>query len=51
MLYKAKDFVNAGILKAIYHAIFESHIMHVCAECTYNQLFENITAGIQLDYK
>ena len=30
MLYKVRDFVNAGILKAIYHALFESHIHYVC---------------------
>ena len=26
MLYKTKDFVNKGILKAIYFAMFDSHI-------------------------
>ena len=30
MLYKVRDFVNAGILKSIYHALFEGiFIMHV----------------------
>ena len=29
MLYKVRDYVNAGILKAIYHTLFESRIMHV----------------------
>ena len=30
MLYKVIDFVNAEILKAIYHALFESHIHYAC---------------------
>ena len=30
MLYKVRDFVNAGISKAIYHALFESHIHYAC---------------------
>ena len=30
MLYKCRDFVDAGILKLIYHALFESHIHYVC---------------------
>ena len=25
VLYKVRDFVNAGILKAVDHALFESH--------------------------
>ena len=41
MLYKVKDFFNAGILKAIYHALFESHIRCAYWEqnvCTINHL-------------
>ena len=30
MLYKVGDFANAGILKAIYHALFESHFHYAC---------------------
>ena len=30
MLYKVGDFVDAGILKSIYHALFESHIHYAC---------------------
>ena len=30
MLYKVGDFANAGILKAIYHALFESHFYYPC---------------------
>ena len=30
MLHKVRSFVNAGILKAIYHALFESHIHYAC---------------------
>ena len=30
MLYKIRYFVNAGILKAVYHALFESHTHYVC---------------------
>ena len=30
MLYKVRDFVNVGILKAIYHALFEIHIHCTC---------------------
>ena len=30
MLYKVRDFVNANILKSIYHALFESHINYAC---------------------
>ena len=30
MLYKVRDFVNAGILKSIYHALFELHIHYAC---------------------
>ena len=26
MLYKFRDYVHGGILKSIYHALFESHI-------------------------
>ena len=26
MLYKVRDFVDAGILQSIYHALFELHI-------------------------
>ena len=45
MLYKVRDFVNAGILKSIYHALlFELHIHYACTiwgqnVCTINQLF------------
>ena len=44
MLYKGRDFVNAGILKAIYHALFESHIHYVCIiwgqnVCIINHIF------------
>ena len=28
MLYKVRDFVNANILKSIYYALFESHIIY-----------------------
>ena len=41
MLYKVRDFVDAGILKSIYHALFESHIHYACiilgTECVHNQ--------------
>ena len=30
MLYKVIDFVNANILKALYYALFESHINYPC---------------------
>ena len=30
MLYKIRHFVNAGILKAVYDALFKSHIHYVC---------------------
>ena len=30
MRYKVRDFVGAGILKSIYHALFESHIHYAC---------------------
>ena len=30
MRYKVRDFVDAGILKSIYHALFESHIHYAC---------------------
>ena len=33
MLYKVRDFVNAGILKSIYHALFELHIHYACTIC------------------
>ena len=44
MRYKVRDFVDAGILKSIYHALFESHIHYACIiwgqnVCTINQLF------------
>ena len=44
MLYKVRDFVDAGILKSIYHALFESHIYYACIiwgqnVCTINRLF------------
>ena len=39
LLYKVRDFVNAGILKAIYHALFESHIHIFMNVCTINCLF------------
>ena len=39
MLYKVRDLVNAGILKAIYHALFESHIHIFMNVCTINCLF------------
>ena len=44
MLYKVRDFVDAGILKSIYHTLFESHIHYACTiwiqnKCTINQLF------------
>ena len=44
MLYKVRDFVDAGILKSIYHALFESHIHYACIiwgqnMCTINRLF------------
>ena len=38
---KVRDFVDAGILKSIYHALFESHIHYACiilgTECVHNQ--------------
>ena len=30
MLYKVRDFVDTGILKSIYHTLFESHIHYAC---------------------
>ena len=44
MLYKIRDFVDAGILKSIYCALFESHIHYACIiwgqhVCTINQRF------------
>ena len=30
VLYKVRDFVDARILKSIYHALFESYIHHAC---------------------
>ena len=30
MLYKVRYFFNTGILKAIYNALFESHIHYAC---------------------
>ena len=44
MLYKVRDFVDAGILKSIYHALLDSHIHYACITwgqnvCTINQLF------------
>ena len=44
ILYKVRDFVNAGILKVIYHALFESHIHYACliwgqSVCRINHLF------------
>ena len=30
MLYTVRDFVDARILKSIYHALFESHIHYPC---------------------
>ena len=44
MLYKIRDFVDAGILKSIYCALFESHIHYACIiwgqhVCTINQCF------------
>ena len=44
MLYKVRDFVDAGILKSIYHALFEPHIHYTCIiwgqnVCTINWLF------------
>ena len=29
MLYKVRDFINAGIFKAMYHVLFESHIHYM----------------------
>ena len=41
MLYKVKYFFDAGIIKAFYHALFESHIRYTCiilgTECMHNQ--------------
>ena len=44
MLYNVRDFVDAGILKSIYYALFELHIHYACIiwgqnVCTINQLF------------
>ena len=44
MLYKVRDFVNAGISKAIYHTLFVSHIHYACIisgqnVCTINRFF------------
>ena len=30
MLYNVRDFVDAGILKSIYYALFELHIHYPC---------------------
>ena len=55
MIYKVRDFVIAGILKAIYHAAFESHIHYACfiwghTVCKINRLFrtskESIKSGL-----
>ena len=41
IFYKVRDYVNASILKAIYHALFELHIHYTCIimgiECMHNQ--------------
>ena len=44
MLYKVRNFVDAGILKSIYQVLFASHIHYACIlwgqnMCTINQLF------------
>ena len=44
MLYKVRDFADAGILKSIYYALFELHIHYACIiwgqnVCTINGLF------------
>ena len=44
MLYKFRDFVDAGILKSIYDALFESHIRYAYiiwgqSVCTINRIF------------
>ena len=44
MLYKVRGFVNAGILKSIYYALFELHVHYACIiwgqnVCTINQIF------------
>ena len=44
MLYKVRDFVDAGILKSIYHVLFESRIHYACIlwgqnACRTNRLF------------
>ena len=44
MRYKVIYFLNAGILKAIYHGLFESHIHYACLiwgqnVCRINRLF------------
>ena len=44
MLYKVRDFVDAGILKSICYALFELHIHYACIiwgqnVCTINRLF------------
>ena len=44
MLYKVRNFVGAGILKSVYHSLFESHIHYACtiwgqSVHTINQLF------------
>ena len=53
MLYKVRDFVNAGISKAIYHALFESHIHYACimwGQCMQNQSsFNTFKESIKID--
>ena len=53
-IYKVRDFVIAGILKAIYHAAFESHIHYACfiwghTVCKINRLFRTSKESIKTD--
>ena len=53
MLYKVRNFVGAGILKSIYHSLFESHIHYACtiwgqSVHTINQLFILQTKALRL---
>ena len=52
MLYKARDYINAGILKSIYHALFELHIRYACIiwGCIRNQSsFDTSKENIKID--
>ena len=55
LFYKVRNYVNTGLLKSVFHALFQSHIHYACIilgqnACTINCLFILQMRALRLIY-